>query len=1109
MEELNIARADARNVPALEGMTGKPEATNDLLVFSDGLKQMGSSLQGMEIAQKNEEARQVNQERYRVEALKQEKATQKGLDETRAAYLSNAYGNVPWLEMTKEAQQSIVESPFELQDKAKLTFKEIDSKSLKKAYKLQHIDNRLLSQQKNFDAVTPTLVNEIFKEYKNTPFSGGNFIDYANTKLEDIKLEQNQLYNYKDIDPSILGEALKKRPKDYTNFYANVALKQQEKEEQDKKQTIQISIDSYDGKIDTPKGIDALIKSITHTKVNEELKLTGITRDEAQLQLVRHLQRNLQDATSLTAEVFQFQKAFMGVNQEKGRVFFDRTTVGPEWEQWYKDSVKKYNSLITTSASASSAERIRKTKTTKTNANRILITADIAVKIKPAAITEQNKNREEKINRADILQNTFQNLVSLETTETFAAAGGDETNKLLVLIETVRQEIDKSTESSTSYTPDATIVEEKTQAFEKEIAEFSDVEVDQKRLDLKSTYRHPWEHKMHETVLGKREAEITQSTTSAKATLALVSANETKDIKKKADNSTKEKDRIVTKFTNPKSTETVRGTSVSSEWTTKDYELAVINVTNNALLTGEDPARLLSFLGTKQTKSKNQDSLKTDSIKHAGIYNRLTDFKFNDDGSPDNTSIKQLENEITTHTWTDTALRGQLTTLLSARKRSAVEFKTALKQVKRENLYNKGLKKKLDPVNTEIQELIHKVAIKKLTGQEAITQLNALKTRFETDNRTTIDIGTALKNKVDYEETFNKGQEDINSQRTEKEIARLKKAEKLASKKQDEVRKIATVNIMKQYVTVMSDPKKLKDKKIVTALIEKITDTKVLKIYDDTSQLPETLIDPDTQRRLILALQATVLEKSNPENIDSDIENVLQIHRNFKSIEEEEPGSDRIARIEAQREYIYNSFIEGKLSITLYRTERDELEKIEKGDKIDTKSPVRVGETAIKLAFQNKLDLRRDNSRYLPPKEATKLYNEITQYFAQSWAEKAEGLAGEDIAVQTKEVLALANSLTRIHPDDKQHPIEGMNQRLKAFNMSRQKFAALGIPPVERRDPTIIYNYDTGVQTTRGGEKVILINKKKGLSQAELELERDVQEEKDKQASDNASNARR
>ena len=77
MEELNIARADAINVPALEGMTGKPETTNELLVFSDGLKQMGSSLQGMEIAQKNEEARAERAKRVQANANKLELTRQK------------------------------------------------------------------------------------------------------------------------------------------------------------------------------------------------------------------------------------------------------------------------------------------------------------------------------------------------------------------------------------------------------------------------------------------------------------------------------------------------------------------------------------------------------------------------------------------------------------------------------------------------------------------------------------------------------------------------------------------------------------------------------------------------------------------------------------------------------------------------------------------------------------------------------------------------------------------------------------------------------------------------------------------------------------------------
>ena len=1047
----DTGRFDKNGVPQLDQSRGPDlTASNELMSFAKGLEGLAASGQNMAIAQKNQEARAEKEKRAKEIYARQEKTQKENEAKARAELLWNKHGGT-WNDLTEKEKaeaQAGISSEGVVQKRNVLSEKEKSDEYLKEAYQLKRYDSLLVKHQVNWNKTSPHIVNELYDEWllqKNTEGGSQDFLEYGTTRLEDIKIDRFQKH-YQGLDPKILGKALNARKPSDEIFLSSLADKQDGYINELQDRNIQAGIDNNKKyKLDTPEGLDALRDEI-YLADDGTNKMKVYDRDRVTRQLIQHLDREVEAATDPNDKVFETIKAFRGKNSKKGKAFFDRTGVGKKWREWVTKAVKKKNTLQKAKTTADTAFLTQQIKTSKINANSLQIVGASALNYKRPSPEQIQKAHTSgttpPLERIEVLQHALRNLKKGEITYGYFAKG-DKAADFTKLEKDLEDAIQKESTDHEDYKPG---IEEKAKAtneFKAQVVDMSKSQIEELRSTLAKTPVPKWLGDLRENLMDERETEIKESQTEEKNALAILTSKDNLKEKRKTKSSETEKNRIKQELILGKET-SLGGKKFHEPRTKAEMKQLLQGLSSNKKLTQGDITKLTDEIKPLIKNLETKDREIDDGKKFATYFKDLTTFEETSGGYPSVKDIENLETKINSRTWTDKAKHGQLITLLAAHKKGKEAYKTARDEIKKENKYSTEMKKKLSPVKTQLLELASKVATKELTGEEAEKEYKTLKKAFEDTNAEFIATGVDLKNKIDYIDVLDKGLEGILSQRTEVDIAKAKKKLVKAAKLNVEQRNDKRSVILESHTKILNDKNLLLDPKQVSELSKQIRQSSFTEVSDDGNKTVTNLFKAEEAEKFIRQLQAEVLIAHDPSKVVSDADVLIKSSQNIKDIRELS-GTERINKIADARYYLMDNLIDRKLSITEYRNELSTLNSIESSGKTETIKPFRAGEEAIRMVFAGKLEKYLNNKRYLPAREGTKLLNEITQEFHRQWNSNGSELEGATEEQQLAKAYEIANSLTKVYPNNDSHPMKGMNERLMLFGMDRKQLKKAGV----------------------------------------------------------------
>ena len=533
-------------VPQLDQSRGPDlTASNEMLNFAKGLDGLAQSGANMAIQQKNEEARAETKKRVQANAARQEKTRKENEAKIKAEYYYNKHGgSKDWTQLTEEERAEATDVGVSSEGVVQTTqgdsvdpsstpktFSKMDAddKFLKEAYQLKRVDSLLVKHQKNWDVVAPNLVDKVFDEWKlqkDAPDGITDFMVYSTLKLEDYKTERFNKH-YKGLDLDILGKALDARKPNDEIYLSAVAKKQEGYIDELQDRNIQAGIDNnkkYD--LSTPQGLDALRDEI-YLADDGTNKMEVYDRDRVSLQMIEHLDREVDSTTDPNHPVFNTIKAFRGENTKAGRAFFERRGVGKEWEAWVKKAVKKRNTLRSNAKTADKARRTQEKEISKERANRRQIVASSALDYErptEAEISQAKKEgKEVPLKRIEVLSSALRQLKRAEGKYGYFAKG-DKPADFIKLAEDLAEAIRKENPNHKEFVPDANKQEEARVAFKAQVSRMTYPQVEELRATLADTYKLKWVYDLQEEIMDERETEITQSNQNKKAALAITNA---------------------------------------------------------------------------------------------------------------------------------------------------------------------------------------------------------------------------------------------------------------------------------------------------------------------------------------------------------------------------------------------------------------------------------------------------------------------------------------------------------------------------------------------------------------------------------------------------------
>lgn len=1035
-ENYNIRRFDrTAGVPQSPTIAPDMSAANKWQGLADAINTLSDKGGGAYKAKLAQEERAELRKRRDEAYARQQKKIKEDEDRIEAELLYNQSGGKSWHELNEEEKDFQVENTkMGMQapgvGKLPLTKDQKESQGLKEAYQLRRTDAVLEKQQADWDQVAPNLADKVYDEWldqKDDPDGVQNLTEYATVKLQGYKAER---FQENIAGNPMLKKALAQRPPTDDKYLSMIAKRKQEYLDEVQDKTIQAGIDS-NAKFDlsTPDGIDALRDDI-YLAEGKGGKVKVFDRDRVSLQMIDHLDRGVDDATSSDAPVFESLDAFRGKNYKKGRAFFDRRRgIGEAWNAWYTKALTKKAQLMKAEKSAGEANIKVKKEAAKVSSNGHLMTAGQALQYstaskKGAFLNKETLQVEGEPTKLQVLQNAILHLDANQQTFEDAQMANEWLEKRAELTAQINK-IDPSHHEFEAPASDEAVALKK--KYREELSTLSSAQVREKiQEEAQNITQLPWVVNMKKELHEERLSQLDGERKEIKDQQAITKSDLEIENKKNTKKSSKKKIKTRLDMYGKNSTQlTQMMTDVG-----KDDDF--VNPDKNSLITE---------LQTNIKTAKENEGRQKDNKQFTGFFKRVTGTKGK---LPTTEELETLEGEVNNYEWTNESQKNQITTLIAAGKKGEAEFLIAKEAIVKENQYRDRLNKATTPVKKKMAELIDKVKSKDKVGADAITDLKELQDNFLENNKDLIEEGEQFKSKVNHEDMFNDAYASILGERTELQLAEEKKQLVLDSKKNQELREDKKAGLILEVREMALDPTFLQDEGQVSDLITRIKTASEREIFEDGNILPSSnILTPTEQGNLVRDLEVAVKDTKDPTKSVTNGQTMVETYNKRVAIEGA-PPSKKGQLIDEARIYLKQQYLADNLNTADFKSEQSKLEEVASHGKVKTKTAYTIGEDSIKLMFSGTMDKYINNEKYLPNNEQGILYSDLAKVYYTKWNGMLKELEEADELTKSSAAIKLADSLTQVYENNGDHPAgKDVNIRLREYGMKRQDLRKL------------------------------------------------------------------